>query len=593
MSDFWNQSSTAMRIILVAALASVVCGLAVLCVLGLGLLGVFELPGAATPTPEMASVTVGRVVGVVVVVPTPAPEAPTATVTCRVNIRSGPGTEYEQLGVLEEGRVAEVIGVSQDGQWFVIKVAEVSTNQGWVTAECVAVSNAENVPVIPPPPVPTPTATPPATFSGWKGEYFANRDLQGEPVLVRDDPEIKFDWGTGSPAPEVPVDNFSARWTISGNLPAGTYRFSIWMDDGARMWIDDVLIIDDWKEGSHRNVSADVNLAAGTHNARVEYFEATGAAFISLDIGSVQPPPDGPPDAVISGPTQAQVGQPVTFSARNSSVATGSHLTTFEWTFGDGTVATGVDVSHIYTNPGDFQVTLKVTDDKNRSDTATQALKIVPAPLTPTTPVEGPVALISAPSQGVVGQPVTFDASQSRPSDRITSYRWAFGDGSTADAVVVQKTYNSAGVYNVTMTVTDDQGAQDDDIVQINIVAAPDATAAPTEAPTVAPTEAPTVAPTEAPTVAPTEEPTGPSANVSGPSQAQVGEEVTFDGSGSQAGGSAIVSYDWVFGDGGSDSGATVSHTYSLTGTFTVELTVTDENDLSDSASQTIEVTQP
>jgi PKD repeat protein len=317
---------------------------------------------------------------------------------------------------------------------------------------------------------------------------------------------------------------------------------------------------------------------------------------------------------VISGPTQAQVGQPVTFSARNSSVAPGSHLTTFEWTFGDGTVATGVDVSHIYTNPGDYQVTLKVTDDKNRSDTVAQPLKIVPAPLTPTTPVEGPVALISAPSQGVVGQPVTFDASQSRPSDKITSYRWAFGDGSTADAVVVQKTYDAVGVYNVTMTVTDDQGVQDDDVVQINIVAAPppDATAtdtpvpteeptaapteeptvAPTEEPTAAPTEEPTVAPTEEPTVAPTEEPTGPSANISGPSQAQVGESVTFDGSGSQAGSSAIVSYGWDFGDGGSDSGATVNHTYSLTGTFSVALTVTDENGLTDNTSSQIQITE-
>ena len=49
MTTFWDESSTAMKIIFVAAIAAVVCGLAVLCVLGLGLLGVFDLPGAATP----------------------------------------------------------------------------------------------------------------------------------------------------------------------------------------------------------------------------------------------------------------------------------------------------------------------------------------------------------------------------------------------------------------------------------------------------------------------------------------------------------------------------------------------------------------
>jgi PKD repeat protein/uncharacterized protein YraI len=481
MTDFWNESSTAVKVIILAAIASVVCGLAVLCVLGLGLLGVYDLPGGATPTPQAqaTSVAIYRVSGIVVVAPTPGAGAPAAAAVCRIDILSGPGATYERVGVLEEGRRAEVIGRSEDGQWYVIKITEAKTTQGWVSVQCLQVENVETVPVVPPPPTPTPTPPPPVVITGWKGEYYANRELQGDPVLVRDDAEIKFDWGTGSPAPEVPPDNFSARWTISRELPAATYRFNIWVDDGVRMWIDDVLIIDGWVEGATRNYIADVNLAQGTHHVRVEYFEAVGYAMISVDIGVVEPPPptDGPPKAAISGPTEAQVGQPVVFSAQNSSVAPGSHLTTFDWTFGDGTIAKGVDVIHIYTNPGDYEVTLTVTDDKARSDTAVQPIRINPAPTaptaTPTQPVEGPDAVINAPSQGVVGQPITFDGSQSSGPNPIVSYRWAFGDGSTADAVVVQQTYNAVGVYNVNLTVTDDKGLEDTESHQINIVEPP------------------------------------------------------------------------------------------------------------------------
>jgi hypothetical protein len=91
LTDYWNQSSTTAKVIIVAALAGIVCGAALLCVLGLGLLGVYQLPGSATPTPEVALVEVGQATGIVVVVPTPAAGAPSAAVVCRVDILSGPG----------------------------------------------------------------------------------------------------------------------------------------------------------------------------------------------------------------------------------------------------------------------------------------------------------------------------------------------------------------------------------------------------------------------------------------------------------------------------------------------------------------------
>jgi PKD repeat protein/uncharacterized protein YraI len=607
MTNYWNQSSSGTKVIIVAALAALACGLAALCVLGLGLLGVYQLPGGATPTPEVAVVEVGQVAGILVVVPTPVAGSPSAAVVCRVDILSGPGAGYERLGVLEEGQMAEVTGVSQDGNWWVIKVAEVNTTQGWVLAECLVVESGENVTVVAPPPTPIPTPAPPVAITGWKGEYFNNRELQGEPVLVRDDAKINFDWGTGSPGPEVPPDNFSARWTISRDLPAGTYRFNIWVDDGVRMWLDDVLIVDGWTEGGTRNYVVDVNLAAGVHHGRVEYFEAVGNAMITLNTGAVEPPsqPVAGPDAVISAPDQGVVGQPVTFDGSGS---TGPNpIVTYRWGFGDGSTADAVAVQKTYDAAGVYNVTLRVTDDQGLQNEDTWQITILEAPAAaptepPSQPVEGPDAVISAPGDGVVGQPVTFDGGGSTGPNPIVTYRWGFGDGSTANAVAVQKTYDAAGIYNVTLRVTDDQGLENEDTWQITIGEAaapgptdntpvpaatdtpvPEATA---PAPEVTDTPAPEVTDTPAPEAAPPSAALGAS-----PNPVEVGQAVTFDASGSLPGSSPIASYGWDFGDGtNATGGSQETHQYSAPGTYTATVTVVDENGMSSSASQEIQV---
>ena len=90
-------------------------------------------------------------------------------------------------------------------------------------------------------PVPFPTATQTPDPNMWRGEYFNNPNLQGAPVLVRNDPSINFNWGAGSPAPNIPVDYFSARWTRSLMFDGGMYRFSAQADDGVRVWLDSQL----------------------------------------------------------------------------------------------------------------------------------------------------------------------------------------------------------------------------------------------------------------------------------------------------------------------------------------------------------------
>ncbi|MCL4861734.1 MAG: hypothetical protein KJZ93_20115 [Caldilineaceae bacterium] len=117
----------------------------------------------------------------------------------------------------------------------------------------------------------------------WRGEYFNNRDLTGAPALVRDDAEISFDWGMGSPAPGVVnSDGFSARWSRTLNLPTGNYRFQLTVDDGARLWVNNALIIDQWREQGATTFTSDIYLPGGNIPVRLEYFDHVGGALARL-----------------------------------------------------------------------------------------------------------------------------------------------------------------------------------------------------------------------------------------------------------------------------------------------------------------------
>ncbi len=112
-----------------------------------------------------------------------------------------------------------------------------------------------------------------AVNGAWKGEYFANRELKGTPALVRSDAVIDFDWGRNAPAANLPADGFSVRWTGRAEFEAATYRFRATVDDGVRLWVDDVLVIDAWKDGSSRELIGEISLTKGTHSLRMEYYD--------------------------------------------------------------------------------------------------------------------------------------------------------------------------------------------------------------------------------------------------------------------------------------------------------------------------------
>ena len=171
-----------------------------------------------------------------------------------------------------------------------------------------------------------------------------------------------------------------------------------------------------------------------------------------------------------------------------------------------------------------------------------------------------PIALFTAtPTAGAPPLLVSFNASASSdPDGTIFSYAWNFGDGSpTADGVVVTHTYTVAGTYTAQLIVTDDSAASDTFTVAINVNAG-----------NVAPVANFTATPTEgAPPLL-----------------------VSFDASTSTDVDGQIVSYDWDFGDGTQATGVTATHTYTVAGTYTAQLIVTDDSTASDTFTVAINV---
>lgn len=135
-----------------------------------------------------------------------------------------------------------------------------------------------------------------AADSKWRARYWNNDELSGDPDRKRDEDAIDHDWGEGSPSSAIHDDDFSARWTRTVYFNTGTYRFTATMDDGMRVWVDDILIIDSWTDSQVHSTSSDMFLSAGDHAIKVEYYEAGGMAVAKFSWTAVAGLPAVPTD---------------------------------------------------------------------------------------------------------------------------------------------------------------------------------------------------------------------------------------------------------------------------------------------------------
>jgi hypothetical protein len=128
------------------------------------------------------------------------------------------------------------------------------------------------------------------TGDGLLATYCSGPIFTGT-AIQRIDPQVNFNWQTGSPMSGIPADGFSVVWT--GSLkPAttGRYTFYTTSDDGVRLYVNGQLAINNWTDhGSTENASAAISLVAGqVYALRMEYYDHLGSAVAQLRWSSSQ-----------------------------------------------------------------------------------------------------------------------------------------------------------------------------------------------------------------------------------------------------------------------------------------------------------------
>jgi hypothetical protein len=115
----------------------------------------------------------------------------------------------------------------------------------------------------------------------WSQALYANATLTEPAQSVGAVAAVSFDWGLAAPAPGLPVDGFSARWSYSDTLAGGAYVFHLQASGGARVWLNGVLLVDEW-ESTAVNVNVQRELTAGVQQIVVEYVNRQGEASVAF-----------------------------------------------------------------------------------------------------------------------------------------------------------------------------------------------------------------------------------------------------------------------------------------------------------------------
>ena len=238
------------------------------------------------------------------------------------------------------------------------------------------------------------------------------------------------------------------------------------------------------------------------------------------------------PEPRVEGPERLAVGQAARFDASGSSDSDGA-ITGYDWDFGDGATASGVQAAHRYDSPGTYELRLTLRDDagvENSSATVIRQITVRPAP----------VAGLAMPGQVCPSDPLVW-AVDAAPGQAV---RWEFGDGSAVEGAELRHAFERPGLFPLQVTMDDGAGllsSQNTEELYVRVNAAPSALAGPDRV------------------VCP-------------------GEPVVFDAGPSADLDGKLTGYDWTFSDGVVLQGARVERSFDAPGAMEVTLTVRDDS---------------
>jgi PKD repeat protein len=272
----------------------------------------------------------------------------------------------------------------------------------------------------------------------------------------------------------------------------------------------------------------------------VDQDDATSYGEIVINI--MNRAPKGKAEAT---PTETLTLEDVTFKATGSHDDDG-YVLWYRWNFDDGTTSFGETVVHAFKDDGTYQVMLTVTDDDGTESSTTLEVNVEN---------RAPVSIAGHNQTTRTGIPARFDGRGSFDMDgTVVLYKWEFGDGETATGPVVTHAFPSPRSFIVWLEVTDDDGATSRNNLTMVI------------------------------------ENVKPVAKITGTLTVFSGDDVELDATSSYDLDGDIVDFIWDMGDGESEVGPVVRHTYDAIGAYTVTLTIEDDGLLNGGLKDTTQV---
>lgn len=311
--------------------------------------------------------------------------------------------------------------------------------------------------------------------------------------------------------PTVTVNSVSicngqtATLTATPSAPGGTYS---WVPGGQTTQTINV------SPGTTTNytVTYDITGCIGTGSGTVTVFPQPAASFTAANVC---------------------MGNAVNFN-NTTTIGGGGSIASWNWNFGDGNSSTVQNPTHNYAAPGTYTVTLTATSGDGCVDTYTATVTVHPAPV-------ANFNFIAA----CDGFPIAFNDQSSVSSGSITQWQWDFGDGTFDNNQNTTHIYPTSGTYNVTLTVTTNNGCTNTITIQVTVLQNPLAAFT--------------------------------AANVC------FGLSTSFTDQTAPA----PTAWFWTFGDGNTSSAQNPTHTYAAPGTYTVKL-VSSMGSCLDSITQTV-----